>query len=126
MRVQIAVVSQPPVAVAQLSTLGATAHHNRKNKIMKTNEALKPKFSAFSGAIAVFVLFGLMFISSLRLEKKWDAIACGTVCLIGVAAFLFSLRHNPSQMKVRPTVIVVALVLGAAAAVANWLLIRGH
>jgi anaerobic C4-dicarboxylate transporter len=89
---------------------------------MKTNEALKLKWTAFP---AIFVLFALMFISSFHLEKKWDGIACGTVCVIGIVAFLFSLRNNPDQRKARLVVVIPAVLLGAAAVIAIWL-IRGH
>ena len=91
---------------------------------MKTHETLKPKVPAFSGAIGLFVLFGLMFISSLHLEKKWDAIACAAVCVIGLTSFFFSLRNHPAERRARLVVLIPAAVLGGAAAITLWLIYR--
>jgi hypothetical protein len=94
---------------------------------MKPNETLKPKVPAFSGAIALFVLFGLMFISSLHLEKKWDAIACAVVCvvgLVGLASFFFAERHHPAERRAGMIAVVLGAVFSGVAAIAHWLIYR--
>ena len=89
---------------------------------MKTNEIPKSRVPAFSGSIALFVLFGLMFISSLHLEKKWDGIAGAAVCLIGLASFFISLCHHPAERQARLVVLIPAVVLGGVAAIGIWLI----
>ena len=88
---------------------------------MKIYETLKPKVPAITAAIGLFVLFGLMLISSLNLEKKWDAIACAVVCVVGLVGFFFTLRHNSAERRLRLVMFVSAAILGGAAAIAVWL-----
>ena len=92
---------------------------------MKINETLKLKDPSFLYGTALFVLFGLLFISSLQLEKKWDAIACAVVCVVGLAGFFFALRQNPAERRIRLNIFALAAVLGGVAAIAIWL-IHGH
>jgi hypothetical protein len=91
---------------------------------MKTNEKQKTRVPALSSVIALFVFFGLMFISSLHLDKKWDGIACAAVCVIGLAGFIISLRRHPAERGAKLAFFIIAAVLGGVAATAIWLFHR--
>jgi hypothetical protein len=91
---------------------------------MKTNEKEKTRAPALSGVVSLFVFFGLMFISSLHLAKKWDAIACAAVCVIGLAGLVISLRRHPAERRAKLTLFITAAVLGGVAATAIWLFHR--
>ena len=92
---------------------------------MKIDETLEPKAPPFLGGIALFVLFGLLLISSLQLEKKWDAVACAAVCVVGLAGFFFALRQNPAERRAKLNVFALAAALGGVAGIAIGL-IHGH